>query len=49
MMNDDQQEIYNEGFNDYHRGQDEDCNPYCGLNAEFWGDGWCDACEDDNQ
>lgn len=42
-----QQEIYDEG---YHEGSDgyvlEESNPYKGMDAEYWSDGFADGRED---
>lgn len=41
--------IYKEGYDDYMRGVSENANPYVGLEAEEWLDGWEDAKEDYHQ
>ncbi len=45
-MEEDQDEIYQQGYNAYNSGESELSNPYTGLDAEFWSDGWEDAEED---
>lgn len=42
-------DIYNEGYHDYQSGFKEWENPYIGLEAEYWTDGWTDAEEDESQ
>lgn len=50
QMDNEQQEIYNEGYQAYSHDKDEALsNPYSGLDAEFWSDGWADAEEDEAQ
>lgn len=48
-MTEEQEEIYNEGRLAFEFGSNEHSNPYAGLNAEFWSDGWEDAQEDQEQ
>ncbi|NVP01920.1 hypothetical protein HWA77_17025 [Photobacterium damselae subsp. damselae] len=43
------EEIYQEGYTAYFDGKDELYNPYDGLRAEHFSDGYCDAQEDDEQ
>lgn len=40
-------EIFNEGRLAYFDGAEEHQNPYDGLLAEYWSDGWADAQDDD--
>lgn len=39
--------IYREGYAAYFR-MEEEHNPYEGIDAEYWSDGWTDAEEDNN-
>ncbi|MEZ9699743.1 hypothetical protein AB4455_10225 [Vibrio sp. 10N.261.46.E12] len=48
-MNIEQQEIYDEGYRAYNSGISEHNNPYTGLEAEFYSDGYEDAKEDAEQ
>ena len=48
-MNNEQQEIYDEGYRAYNSGSSELNNPYTGLDAEFYSDGYEDAKEDAEQ
>jgi ribosome modulation factor len=48
-MTQEQEEIYQEGYRAQQMGQPEESNPYTGLNAEFWSDGWDDSAEDQSQ
>lgn len=43
------EQAYNEGCDAYYDGCSEDDNPYDGILAEYWSDGWEDAKEDDKQ
>ena len=45
-MTQEQEDIYNEGRLDYYFGAEEYSNPYTGIEAEYWSDGWEDAAED---
>lgn len=46
-MNEEQQEIYDEGYRAYESGESAYANPYSGLDAEFWSDGYDDAACDE--
>lgn len=48
-MTEEQQAIYYEGRFAFELGCSEDSNPYTGLDAEYWSDGYEDALEDDAQ
>lgn len=52
-MNEEQQEIYEEGRRAYFDSVSDDIsefmNPYSGLDAEYWSDGYEDAKEDYEQ
>tara|TARA_R110000822_G_scaffold62759_3_gene154520 strand:+ start:938 stop:1096 length:159 start_codon:yes stop_codon:yes gene_type:complete len=43
------EEIYQDGYQDYHQGLKEHQCAYTGILSEYWSDGWADAEEDDNQ
>ncbi len=45
-MNEEQEAVYQEGYGAFLEGVKDYNNPYSGLDAEFWSDGWEDACED---
>lgn len=45
-MDEQQDQIYQEGYNAYLSDESELSNPYTGLDAEFWSDGWEDGKED---
>ena len=45
-MNKEQQAIYDEGYMGYSPCDPEENNPYSGMDAEYWSDGYADA-EDD--
>ncbi|EHY9845550.1 MULTISPECIES: hypothetical protein [Vibrio] len=45
-MSEDQEIVYQEGYNAFLGGEEELSNPYSGLDAEFWSDGFEDAKED---
>ncbi len=45
-MDEEQEAIYQSGYQAYLSGESELSNPYFGLDAEFWSDGWEDAKED---
>ncbi|ANS87805.1 hypothetical protein VSVS12_04105 [Vibrio scophthalmi] len=40
--------IYNEGYYAWQQDKKEEDNPYSGMDAEFWSDGWQDAEDDAN-
>lgn len=46
MAPDEGEAIYQEGYSAFHAGKNEFNNPYTGLEAEYWSDGWEDASED---
>lgn len=48
-MNDEQQEIYDEGYSAFYNDKEESDNPYTGIDAEYWSDGWEDASDDESQ
>lgn len=52
-MTEEQQAIYDEGYDEgrlaFELGSSEHSNPYTGLDAEYWSDGYEDALEDDAQ
>lgn len=51
-MEEDHQEVYDEGYTAYFNSDDEDgdlINPYSLILAEYWSDGWEDAKEDSEQ
>jgi ribosome modulation factor len=43
------EECYNEGYQAARNGEPEDCNPFIGIEAEHWADGYADAIEDMEQ
>lgn len=45
-MNEEEQALYDEGYNAYFRDKEDHQNPYNGMDAEYWSDGWEDAQED---
>lgn len=45
-MNDQQEAVYQLGYQAYLSGESELSNPYDGIDAEYWSDGWEDAKED---
>lgn len=47
-MDEEQQELYDEGYRAYDP-DDLENNPYTGMDAEYWSDGYADAEEDDMQ
>lgn len=48
-MNKEQQELYDEGYSAFHNDKEESDNPYEGMDAEYWSDGWEDASDDEAQ
>ena len=48
-MSEDQETIYQQGYNAYLCEEMEHSNPYDGIDAEYWSDGWEDAKEDEQQ
>ncbi len=48
-MTEDQEEINKEGYNAFLDNQKECSNPYSGIDAEYWSDGWEDAADDDRE
>ncbi|WP_169629274.1 ribosome modulation factor [Ferrimonas kyonanensis] len=46
-MDDLSDEIYQEGYRAFNKGEPESANPYSGIDAEYWSDGWVDAQEDE--
>lgn len=45
-MDEEQEAIYQQGYRAFLDGRSELSNPYSGLDAEYWSDGYADA-EDD--
>ena len=46
-MNNEEQQIYDDGYAAFFTGEsDTDC-PFIGIEAEYWHDGYADAEEDD--
>lgn len=45
-MNQEQEELYQEGYSAFLNDEEEYQCPYTGLDAEYWSDGWEDAKED---
>ena len=45
-MNQEQQDIYDEGYSAFLDGVEDHSNPRSGLDAEYWSDGWEDSNED---
>ncbi|WP_394222712.1 hypothetical protein [Alteromonas gracilis] len=45
-MNDEQEQLYREGYAAFLEGVEEHSNPYSNLDAEYWSDGWEDAKDD---
>lgn len=41
--------LYQDGYNAFLDGDSELANPYTGIEAEYWSDGWQDAQEDEKQ
>ncbi|WP_234498176.1 ribosome modulation factor [Vibrio maritimus] len=41
-----QDDIYQEGYDAFNSDESEHSNPYDGLDAEYWSDGWEDAHDD---
>ncbi|EMY6611161.1 MULTISPECIES: hypothetical protein [Vibrio] len=48
-MNEEERIIYEEGYNAFLSDVPELSNPYDGISAEYWSDGWEDAKEDQDQ
>ncbi|EJG1732803.1 ribosome modulation factor [Vibrio parahaemolyticus] len=48
-MSEEQEIVYQEGYNAFLSGEEELSNPYRGIDAEFWSDGFEDAKEDTEQ
>lgn len=46
-MNEEEQALYDEGYQAYFKDQKEDAHNYKGLDAEFYTDGWQDAQDDE--
>lgn len=49
MNQDHKEEIYSEGYRAFNDDSSELTNPYSGIDAEYWCDGWEDAKEDEEQ
>lgn len=47
-MDNEQQEIYDEGYKAYCPQSENELNPYSGNDAEYWSDGYADAEDDCN-
>jgi ribosome modulation factor len=45
-MDNNQDDIYQEGYRSCVNGEPELSNPYKGIDAEYWSDGWSDGHED---
>lgn len=48
-MNKEQEAIYREGYNAFLSNEASHANPYDGLLAEYWDDGWSDAEADEQE
>ncbi|EIE1260403.1 TPA: hypothetical protein ACF5BV_003913 [Vibrio parahaemolyticus] len=46
IMTPEQKEIYEEGYSAFLNSEQDTSNPYSGLDAEYWSDGYEDAQED---